>query len=86
MDLRDFIQEVLDNEFPGERKKREIHDTRNGYNFACPFCGEEDYVFVDAGGGGAYGTSVPMALICSYDAGTRKAVNRSERRHAEARS
>lgn len=40
MDLRDFIQEVLDNEFPGERKKREIHETRNGFNFACPFCGD----------------------------------------------
>ena len=40
MDLQDFIQEVLDNEFPGERKKQEINPTRNGFNFACPFCGD----------------------------------------------
>lgn len=40
MDLKDFIQEVLENEFPGERKKCEVHDTKNGFNFACPYCGD----------------------------------------------
>lgn len=40
MDLQDFIQEVLDCEFPSEPKKREINPTRNGFNFACPFCGD----------------------------------------------
>lgn len=40
MDLQDFIQEVLDCEFPTEPKKREINPTRNGFNFACPFCGD----------------------------------------------
>jgi predicted RNA-binding Zn-ribbon protein involved in translation (DUF1610 family) len=40
MDLQDFIQEVLDNEFCTEPKKREIQPTKNGFNFACPFCGD----------------------------------------------
>jgi len=40
MDLQDFIQEVLDCEFPSEPKKREMNPTRNGFNFACPFCGD----------------------------------------------
>lgn len=44
MDLQDFIQEVLDNEFVGQSKKREIVPTKNGFNFACPFCGDSQKV------------------------------------------
>ena len=40
MDLQDFIQTVLENEFPGESRKQEIRSTKNGFNFACPFCGD----------------------------------------------
>ena len=39
MDLQDFIQEVLDCEF-SDPQKRKIEEKRDGYRFACPFCGD----------------------------------------------
>ena len=40
MDLEDFIQEALDSEFGSDKKKTEINETKTGYNFSCPFCGD----------------------------------------------
>lgn len=38
--IKDFVHDILINRFPTQREKQNVYSTKNGLNFACPFCGD----------------------------------------------